>query len=214
MQGPLGALMWKSAQAALNERDFFMFPLAAGSFQGYWPGQTVNVVPGPAQSNFDFSMVKIHSQNHLGTVKLKSSNPRDTPDINFRFFEGPGADADLEAYAEAIDLGRKVFASLENSNLGPFTETLPCHGNKTCDVKAFVKAQAWSHHATSSCSIGSDHNPFAVLDSKFRVRGTKGLRVVDASAFPRTPGAFPVLPTFVLGMKGSAAVLADANSWN
>jgi hypothetical protein len=29
-----------------------------------------------------------------------------------------------------------------------------------------------------------------MLDSGFRVRGTKGLRVVDASAFPRTPGAF------------------------
>jgi choline dehydrogenase len=204
--------MWKSAQAAFNERDFMMFPLAAGSFNGYWPEQTVNVVPGPAQSNFDFSMVKIHSQNHLGTVKLASNNPRDTPLINFRFFEGPGADADLEAYAEAVELGRSIFASLD-SKLGPWTETLPCNGTTTCDVKAFIKAQAWSHHATSSCSIGGDSNPFAVLDSKFRVRGTKGLRVVDASAFPRTPGAFPVLPTFVLGMKGSAAVLADANSW-
>lgn len=175
--------------------------------------QTVNVVPSFPPSTFDFSMVKIHSQNHLGTVKLNTSDPRDTPLINFRFFEGPGVDEDLEAYAEAVNFGRKVFASLKDSHLGPFTENLPCKGNTTCDVKAYIKAQAWSHHATSSCSIGGDKNPFAVLDSKFRVRGTKGLRVVDASAFPRTPGAFPVLPTFVLGMKGSATVLEDANNW-
>jgi len=203
--------MFKSSQAALNERDFMIFPLSAGTFNGYWPAETVNVVPGPAQSNFDFSLVKIHTQSR-GTVKLASNNPRDTPLINFQFFEGAGADADLQAYADAVQWGRGVFDSL-NSTLGPWTETLPCQGNRSCDVKAFVKAQAWSHHATSSCAIGSDSNPLAVLDSKFRVRGTKGLRVVDASAFPRTPGAFPVLPTFVLGMKGSAAVLADANSW-
>ena len=204
--------MFKSSHAALNERDFMMFPLAANSFNGYWPAETVNVVPGPAKSNFDFSMVKIHTQSHSGTVKLASNDPRDMPLINFRLFEGPGADADLDAYVEAVEMGRSVFASL-NSTLGPWTETLPCKGNTTCDAKAFIKAQAWSHHATSSCSIGSDSNPFAVLDSKFRVRGTKGLRVVDASAFPRTPGAFPVLPTFMLGMKASAAILADANSW-
>ena len=200
--------MWKSTVAAFNERDFFAFPLAAGSFQGYWPEQTVNVVPGPTQSNFDFSLVKIHTQSHVGTVKLASNNPRDTPLINFRFFEGPGSDADLEAFAEAVKLGRSVFASL-NSTLGPWTETLPCNGTTDCDLKSVITAQAWSHHATSSCSIGGDNNPFAVLDSRFRVRGTQGLRVVDASAWPRTPGAFPVLPTFVLGIKGAAVVLED-----
>jgi choline dehydrogenase len=63
IQGPLGALLWKSTLAALNERDFMAFPLAAGSFQGYWPEQTVNVVPGLAQSNFDFTLVKIHTHS-------------------------------------------------------------------------------------------------------------------------------------------------------
>jgi choline dehydrogenase len=47
------------------------------------------------------------------------------------------------------------------------------------------------------------------LDSEFRVRGTKGLRVVDASAFPRTPGAFPVIPTFMLSEKASEVIARD-----
>jgi choline dehydrogenase len=213
-QGPLGAIFFKSTQAALNERDIMMFPLAGGSFEGYWPGQTVNTIPQAPLTNFDFSMAKIHPrQNHVGTLKLASSNPRDTPLINFRFFEDTDAEKDLEAFAEAVEWGRSVFASLEESNLGPFTESLPCDGNQSCDVKAYVKAQAWSHHATSTCSIGADDDPLAVLDSKFRVRGTIGLRVVDASAFPRPPGPYPVLPTFVLGMKGSAAVLEDKDIW-
>jgi len=50
----------------------------------------------------------------------------------------------------------------------------------------------------------------AVLDSKFRVRGVLGLRVVDASAFPVVPGAFPVVPTMMLSQKASEVIIADA----
>ena len=49
-----------------------------------------------------------------------------------------------------------------------------------------------------------------MLDSKFRVRGVKNLRVVDASAFPVVPGAFPVLPTFILSAKAAEDILGDA----
>jgi choline dehydrogenase len=76
-------------------------------------------------------------------------------------------------------------------------------------VKQVIKEQAWSHHATSTCAIGSDHDPMAVLDSKFRVRGVTGLRVVDASSFPRTPGAFPVIPTFMISLKAAEVILAE-----
>jgi choline dehydrogenase len=50
----------------------------------------------------------------------------------------------------------------------------------------------------------------AVLDGRFRVRGARKLRVVDASAFPRIPGYFIVTPTYMISEKASDAVLADA----
>ena len=50
----------------------------------------------------------------------------------------------------------------------------------------------------------------AVLDSKFRVRGVRNLRVVDGSAFPVVPGAFPVCPTMMLGEKAAEDILAAA----
>jgi choline dehydrogenase len=209
-QGPLDALMAKSSAA--KERDLFIFGIS-GVFRGYWPQQTVNQVPSDPPSAFDFSMVKINPQSRLGTLKLTSADPRDTPEINFCFFEDPvGGPADIQALADGVTLGRKIFDSI-TGDLAPLTEISPCSGNRNCDVKDVIKTQAWSHHATSSCSIGADGDPMAVLDSKFRVRGTIGLRVVDASAFPRTPGGFPVLPTFMLGMKGAESVLADAEKW-
>jgi choline dehydrogenase len=51
-----------------------------------------------------------------------------------------------------------------------------------------------------------------VLDASFRVRGTTGLRVVDASAFPRVPGGFPVISTFMISMKASEDILRDAKA--
>lgn len=167
----------------------------------------MNTLPAVPGSRFDFSMVKIHPEGRGGTVTLTSNNPRDMPEINFRFFEGTG-EADLEAIAEGVEFGRKVFNSI-GAPLGPFTESFPCNGTETCDVKEVIRVQTWSHHATSSCAIGADSDPMAVLDSRFRVRGTTGLRVVDGSAFPRTPGAFPVVPTFMLSEKASDVILQD-----
>jgi choline dehydrogenase len=52
----------------------------------------------------------------------------------------------------------------------------------------------------------------AVLDSKFRVRGVQGLRVVDASIYPKIPGTFTALSTYMVAEKAADVVLADAGS--
>lgn len=202
--GPLDAIMYKSSAA--TERDFFFWG-TSGSYRGYWPGQTVNTLPTDPANTWGFAIVKIHPQSRGGTVLLKSSDPRDVPDINFRFFEGTG-EADLEAFSDAVDYSRKILDSVE-APVGPFAENFPCDASRDCDVKETVRTQTWSHHATSTCAIGADWDPWAVLDSKFRVRGTAGLRVVDGSAFPRTPGAFPVVPTFMISEKAAEIILRD-----
>ena len=48
-----------------------------------------------------------------------------------------------------------------------------------------------------------------MLGSDFRVHGTKGLRVVDASAFPRIPGYFIVSAVYMIGEKAADVILAD-----
>lgn len=49
----------------------------------------------------------------------------------------------------------------------------------------------------------------AVLDSDFRVHGTTGLRVVDASVFPRIPGLFIVSSVYMAAEKASDVILRD-----
>ncbi len=61
-----------------------------------------------------------------------------------------------------------------------------------------------------TAKIGGRHDPMAVLDSRFRVRGVDNLRVVDACAFPKVPGFFPVASIMMLGEKAGDVILADA----
>jgi choline dehydrogenase len=49
-----------------------------------------------------------------------------------------------------------------------------------------------------------------VLSADFRVHGTQGLRVVDASVFPRIPGFFIVSAVYMMAEKAADAILADA----
>jgi len=77
-------------------------------------------------------------------------------------------------------------------------------------IAQFVKDNAWGHHASCSNPMGKPGDPGAVVDSSFRVIGVSGLRVVDASVFPRIPGFFIVTPTYMIAEKASNMILADA----
>src|SRR5262249_14442011 len=91
-----------------------------------------------------------------------------------------------------------------------FTEVVPGPAVVTKEqIGQFVKDEAWGHHASCTCPIGSRENG-GVLDSRFRVHGTKGLRVVDASVFPKTPGFFLALPIYMISEKAFDAIVEDA----
>jgi choline dehydrogenase len=79
-------------------------------------------------------------------------------------------------------------------------------------VGRFVSNEAWGHHASCSNRMGPAGDRMAVVDSNFRVHGLTGLRVVDASVFPRIPGFFIVTPIYMISEKASDAILADARA--
>ena len=78
------------------------------------------------------------------------------------------------------------------------------------DIGQFVRDEAWGHHASCTNRIGPAGDRMAVVDSNFNVHGTKGLRVVDASVFPRIPGYFILTPIFMISEKATDVILASA----
>lgn len=130
------------------------------------------------------------------------------PDITYNYFDtgSEGSEKDVKAISEAIELARNAF----DRQLVPIDEVLPGSDVQSPeDVENYIKDTAWGHHASSTCPIGADNDPMAVLDSKFRVRGVKGLRVVDASVYPRIPGTFTAVSTFMAAEKAADDILKE-----
>jgi choline dehydrogenase-like flavoprotein len=157
-----------------------------------------------------WAVLKAHTRNNAGRVTLTSDNPLDTPHISFRYFE-EGSDAegeDLESVVDGIEAVRRLTADLGSLVA---EEELPGKQCQTRDqLRDYVRSQAWGHHASCTCKIGKPDDPLAVLDSDFRVYGTEGLRVVDASVFPYIPGFFIVSAVYMISEKATDAILADA----
>ncbi|CAI6333128.1 unnamed protein product [Periconia digitata] len=216
--GEIFPTFWKTSQAAI--RDFYLF-CGSLSFEGFWPGfpnipPFFNQTHGPNQ--YECALVQMNPHSQAGVIELQSADPRDTPVINLNYFKDE-EEKDLNALLEGVEWVRSWLSKVNGSDpesLAPFNELHPCEGQigkQNCTAesqKTYMKEQAYGHHATSSCRIGADSDKFAVLDSKFRVRGVEGLRVVDASSFPKVPGGYPVLPTMMLSEKATEELLADA----
>ena len=153
-------------------------------------------------------VLKGHTANTGGRVTLRSADPRDRPDVNFHYFdEGRHTgDDDVEAVVAGIEFVRKATAALKRQGLIA-EEELP--GRRAAvDLRQFVRDHAWGHHASCTCRIGP-RDRGGVLTSDFRVHGTEGLRVVDASVFPRVPGLFIASAVYMIGEK-AADVIATA----
>ena len=64
-------------------------------------------------------------------------------------------------------------------------------------------------HASGSCPMGAETDPLAALDSRCRVRGVDGMRVVDASIMPRITRASTNIQTMMIGERAADLIIAD-----
>ena len=193
-----------------QEPDLFLMALLA-SFSGYFPGYSRQIVEH--QDYMTWAILKAHTLNRAGTVTLRSADARATPEINFNYFEAsddPESD-DLRAVVEGINCARGLVDSL-NDRSPVAEEVVPGrHLRSDEELRGFVRDNAWGHHACGTCAIGPrDRN--GVIDSDFTVHGTRGLRVVDASVFPRIPGFFIASAVYIVAEKAADDILSDAKA--
>ena len=180
-----------------------------GNFQGYFPNYSRLFVED--RNYLTWAVLKAHTNNRAGEVTLRSSDPRDMPQVNFRYFEEGTFDSgeDLHSVVDGIRFVRRLTAQLKSQGLIA-EEELPGKRSQTEEeLREFVRTHAWGHHASCSCAIGPREQN-GVLDSSFRVHGTRGLRVADASVFPRIPGFFIASAIYMIGEKAADVILQDA----
>lgn len=195
-----------NTQRATPDLDVFGIP---GDFRGYFDGWArTSYKP----DHFTWAILKGFTRNTAGTVKLKDLSPFSTPDIEFKYFDegSAGWNDDLEAMLQGVKLARRLNKNINANPFDHFTseEVWPGPNYSTdSQVKTFIQNEAWGHHASCTNKIGPQNDEMAVVDGKFMVHGTKNLRIVDASVFPKIPGLFIVLPILMIAEKASEDIL-------
>lgn len=127
-----------------------------------------------------------------GSITLSSSDNAVQPSIDPNFFSDP---ADIEV---AIAAYKRVREFWTTPVMKPFRaddkEAFPGLEVQTdAQIEKIIKQSFQTiFHAASTCSMGKSTDKMAVVDTKARVYGVTGLRVVDASIFPFVPPGHPM----------------------
>ena len=227
INGTALSLFFNSTEPPGKEPDFFIFGFPA-AFRGYYWGWSKDLQLDPksrktgSRDLWSWIIAKSHSSNTTGLVRLWSNSPYEQPEIVFHSFP-EGDDRDVEALCRAVRhvryLNEKAGDVLKEEIWPPNDKD---YANGSAELRAWIRDEAWGHHPCGTCRIGSDAwradvrnlaDKGAVLDSRFRVHGVKGLRVVDASVFPEIPAYFLVAATFMVGEKAADTILADSRDY-
>ena len=166
----------------------------------------VQLLPsGYTPADFGFSgVISVTDLQNLGSVSLKSSDPKDAPLIRMNFLQ---YEADVQKSVAAIKLTRQLF---HNSAFDEFRGAEIAPGANVTSDEALIDyiratgSTVW--HPVGTCKMGTDS--MAVVDSDLRVRGIEGLRVVDASIMPTIVTGNTNAPTIAIAEKAADLIKA------
>ncbi len=192
----------------LQDPDLFNFCLIS-DFKGYYPGYSEKIKE--SKNKVTWAILKGHTENTAGEVKIQSVDPTKTPDINFKYFnDGQDLDGnDMQALIKGVDNIRDLMNNWKVRNSVKKEVWPGAEVSSNQEKRDFIAKETWGHHACGTCKIGNGGTN-DVLDSNFKVRGVKNLRVVDASVFPKIPGFFIAVPIYLISEKATDVILNDA----
>ena len=140
-----------------------------------------------------------------GSVRLKSADPREAPEIRFNYMSHPDDWAEFRA---CVRLTREIFSQPAFTEYKGW-EIQPGDGIETdAQIDAFIREHAESaFHPCGTARMGAASDPMAVVDPELRVIGVEGLRVADSSIFPRITNGNLNAPSIMTGEKAADHIL-------
>jgi choline dehydrogenase len=143
-----------------------------------------------------------------GRVRLRSADPRHRPAIDPGYLSD---ERDSRALAAGLKMARefvtaKPMASICSSELAP-----GAHVRSDADLLQYVRNSVVTlYHPVGTCSMGGESRWNSVVDPELRVRGVRGLRVVDASVMPFVPRGNTNAPTIAIAERAADLIAGRA----
>jgi choline dehydrogenase-like flavoprotein len=190
----LGAFTRSSPDYATPNLQFHIQPLSLDKF-----GDSLH--PFPA---FTASVANLRPTSR-GSIHAVSRDPNDAPAIVTNYLSTP---EDKRVAMDAIRLTRRIAAAPALAHLHPI-EYRP-GAELTTDAELMRAAGdigTTIFHPVGTAKMGSDSDPYAVVDAQLTVRGVEGLRVVDASVMPAITSGNTAAPTMMIAEKVAEMIL-------
>jgi choline dehydrogenase len=196
--GPFFSCQVKS-RPDLAEPDLFIFAVP-GDFQGYWLGNDNNVKLAPGETSKNYAEHALHDKTKItflvlhanknvnnGTIEVNPLDPLGPPIVDHHFELDPNNDALVAGVRTVRQLVKESFAHLIKKEVWPGSDA-----QHDAAISKLIGDQKWGHHPRGGAQSGHPNDPDTVVDTNFKVLGTTGLRVIDASAMPDQIGTFIV----------------------
>ncbi len=197
--GAAVAGVFAKSSPELDEPDiqFHFIPFSADA-----PGKGLHTYPGISST---ICVLRPDSRGHQHIV---SPDPKQHPSIIANYL---AAESDQRVTLAGLKLARRIseqaaFKPLVRREVFPGPE---CVSDE--DFMTFAKEKGTTvFHPCGTCKMGND--AAAVVDSRLRVRGIGGLRVIDASIMPNLISGNTNAPTIMIAEKAADMIKVDART--
>ncbi len=193
----LGAFTRSSPAYQWPNLEYHVQPLSLDAF-----GEPLHRFPA-----FTASVCNLNPTSR-GTVRIKSGSFKDAPAIAPNYLSTA---EDRLVAADSLRVTRRIASQPALARYSP-EEWKPGVQYQTDEDLARLAGDIATtiFHPVGTTRMGADGDPMAVLDSRLRVRGIAGLRVVDAGAMPTITSGNTNSPTLMLAEKAAGWMREEA----
>ncbi|KAF2897783.1 hypothetical protein ILUMI_08394 [Ignelater luminosus] len=188
--------------------DQYLLPVISKSFN--IPEEILTVFQEHNKHNSNMLLLpSITKPKSVGRVRLNSADSFDKPLIYPNYLSDE-KNEDLELLLEGIKMFQRL---VKTETLKKYKAEIVEYTLPNCQKFSFGTDDFWKcairnigtnfYHEVGSCKMGPREDLTAVVDSKLRVHGIKGLRVIDGSVMPTITSANTNPPIIMIGERGA-----------
>ncbi|MBX5172283.1 choline dehydrogenase [Rhizobium sp. NZLR1b] len=193
----LGAFTRSDPGRAHANLEYHVQPLSLDAF-----GEPLHAVPA-----FTASVCNLNPSSR-GSVQVRSNRRGEAPAIAPNYLS---TDEDRRIAADSIRQIRSIVSQPALARYQPVEWKPGVEFQSDGDLAKLAGDIANTiFHPVGTARMGRDDDNMAVVDSRLRVRGIDGLRVVDASVMPTITSGNTSAPTMMIAEKAAGWIISDA----